>query len=190
MSKAKEAAAIGVHVALIRGINVGRAKRVAMADLRAMLKGLGYGEVRSLLNSGNLVYAAPGTPPGETAARIQRGIEAQLGVTARVTALSAAELAEVVAENPLLGIADDPSRLLAAFLMDPADRSRLEPLLDREWFPEMLALGARVAYLWCPSGVRASALSKAVSRAVDDAVTTRNWSTVLKIHALARKVGS
>jgi uncharacterized protein (DUF1697 family) len=188
MSKAQGGPAADVQVALIRGINVGRAKRVAMADLRAMLERFGYRGVRTLLNSGNVVYTAPGTPPGEAAARIEHGIEAQLGVAARVMALSAKALDEVVSANPLLEVAHNPSRLLVAFLIDPADRTRLEPLLEEAWEPEALALGARVAYLWCPGGVRASALSKAVGRALEDAVTTRNWSTVLKLHALAQEV--
>ena len=60
------------QVALLRGVNVGAAKRVAMADLRALVEGLGYGGVRTLLNSGNVVYDAPGVAPAAAAARIER----------------------------------------------------------------------------------------------------------------------
>jgi len=177
------------QVALIRGINVGRAKRVAMADLRAMVADLGYGDVRTLLNTGNLVYTASGAAPAEAAARIEGGLAAKLGVAARVTALTAAELDEAVAGNPLLDVADNPSRLLVAFLAHPADRIRLAPLMNDDWAPEALALGARVAYLWCPEGVLASSALVAVGRALGDAVTSRNWATVLKLHALAAERG-
>ena len=138
------------YVALIRGINVGHAKRVAMADLRALVEGLGYGDVRTLLNSGNVLFTALGVAPGDAAAHIERALEERLGVSARVTVLSAAELAAAVADNPLLEVADNPSRLMVAVLANPADRTRLEPLLAQDWAPEALALGARVAYLWCP----------------------------------------
>jgi uncharacterized protein (DUF1697 family) len=179
----------GTIVALIRGINVGRAKRVAMADLRAMIAGLGYGDVRTLLNSGNIVFSShlcAGVAPDDAAARIQEELEARLGVTARVMALTAGDLAAIVAANPLLEVADNPSRLMVSFLLDPDDRTRLAPLEGLDWSPEVLALGARVAYLWCPEGLRASPLTKAVGEALGAAVTTRNWSTVLKLHALAQ----
>ena len=72
------------YVALIRGINVGRAKRVAMADLRALVEGLGYGEVRTLLNSGNVVFRVPAARSGDIAGRIEKAITARLRISARV----------------------------------------------------------------------------------------------------------
>jgi uncharacterized protein (DUF1697 family) len=174
------------QVALIRGINVGRAKRVAMADLRALVEQLGYGDVRTLLNSGNIVYTTRAAP-GAAAARIESALATKLGVSARVTVLSAAEVAAAVVENPLLEVADDPARLLVAVLRDPADRAKLEPLLQQDWAPEMLALGTRVAYLWCAEGILESRLAEAVNRLLGDRVTARNWATILKLHALAQE---
>lgn len=173
------------QVALIRGINVGRAKRVAMADLRALVAELGYVDVRTLLNSGNVVFSTPREAPAEAAFRIEKALEATLGVAARVTVLTALELATAVTDNPLLDVAVDPSRLLVAVLSNGADRRKLEPLLWQDWAPEALALGTRVAYLWCPAGFLSSRLAESVGRALGDAVTTRNWATVLKLHALA-----
>jgi uncharacterized protein (DUF1697 family) len=173
------------QVALLRGINVGRAKRVAMADLRALVAELGYADVRTLLNSGNVVYAAPGVAPDDAAARIEAAIRARLGITSRVTVLTAADVAAAVAGNPLGEVADNPSRLFVAVLRDPADRAGLEPLAERDWGREVLALGERVAYLWCPDGSMGSQLPEAVGRALGDAVTTRNWATLTKLHALA-----
>jgi len=173
------------YVALLRGINVGRAKRVAMADLRALVEGLGYGHVRTLLNSGNVVFTASGTYPDEAAARIETAMTATLGVSSRITVLTAEALAAVVAENPLLGVADDPSRLMVTVLRTPADRPRLAPLVDQAWAPEVLAVGTRVAYVWCAEGLLESRLFAAMSRALGDAATTRNWATITKLHALA-----
>ena len=83
----------GRYVALLRGINVGRAKRVAMADLRAVVEDLGYADVRTLLNSGNVVFTAPGSSAGDAAGRIGAALEAQLGISSRIVVLAARDLA-------------------------------------------------------------------------------------------------
>lgn len=173
----------GTHVALIRGINVGKAKRVAMSDLRALVESLGYRDIHTLLNSGNAVFSGGGSS-GEAAARIEGALETRLGVLARVTVLTTKELATAIAGNPLVEIADNPSRLLVAVLRNPADRVRLKPLEGEDWSPEALAIGKRVAYLWCPDGVIRSRLAKALDRELGDAVTSRNWTTMLKLDAL------
>ena len=172
------------HVALIRGINVGKAKRVAMADLRALVDTLGYSDARTLLNSGNVVFEAGREAPRAVAARIEAGMAAKLGVSARVTVLTDAEFATVVEENPLDGVADNPSRLLVAFLSEPKHRVRLQPLARQSWKPEALGLGSRAAYVWCPAGMIESPLTQAVGRVLGEATTTRNWATVTKIRAL------
>jgi len=179
-----------MHVALIRGINVGKAKRVAMADLRGLMEKLGYGEPRTLLNSGNVVFDAGREAPGKVAARVEQGMAAKLKVSARVTVLTAADFATVVEENPLGRVADDPSRLLVAFLTNPADAKRLQPLVLQAWKPEALGLGSRAAYLWCPAGLIESRLAEAVGRVLGEATTTRNWATVTKIQALVQPARS
>jgi uncharacterized protein (DUF1697 family) len=171
------------HVALIRGINVGKAKRVGMADLRALVEGLGYRDVRTLLNSGNVVFTARAKPEA-AAVRIEKALAERTGVSARVTVLTAAELAAAVAGNPLLKVATDPTRLLVAVFNSPADRAKVEPLLKQDWGSERLAVGTRVAYLWCPDGILDGRLPAAVGRALGNAVTARNWATVLKVNSL------
>ena len=174
----------GRHVALIRGINVGRAKRIAMADLRALVESLGYRDVRTLLNSGNVVFTAPGAVRGEAGSRIEKAMAARLGVSARVTVLTAAELADAVKKNPLSKVTKDPSRLLVTVLRQPADRQRLEALAKQDWTPDALALGKRVAYIWCANGILESRAAEAVNRTLGDAATSRNWATMTKLQAL------
>jgi uncharacterized protein (DUF1697 family) len=174
------------HVALLRGINVGTAKRVAMAELRDVMTGLGYQDVRTLLNSGNIVFSAPvrGGDPGR---RIEKEIEKRLGVSSRVTVLTAAELDVAVRGNRLLKVATHPSRLLVGALATRDDRSLLEPLTRKRWGLERLALGERVCYLWCPDGIIKSPLMKAIDRTVGDAITSRNWSTIQKLQGLVQE---
>jgi uncharacterized protein (DUF1697 family) len=174
-------------IALIRGINVGHANRVSMADLRGLISDLGYSGARTLLNSGNAVFnASSGTRPGEAAASIEEALAARLNVRARVVCVDGPALARAVARNPLADHAEDPARLLVAFLSHKADRELLGEVAAQDWTPEAIALGERVAYLWCPGGVAQSPLSRAVGQALRDGVTARNWSTVLKLQALVQ----
>jgi uncharacterized protein (DUF1697 family) len=158
---------------------------LAMADLRALIEDIGFGDVRTLLNSGNVVFSAPPrTTPKTAAAKIEGALEKKLGITARVTVLSAEELSAAVVENPLLEIMEDPSRLLVAVLMDTSHRARLEPFLEQDWSPDVFALGGRVAYLWCAEGILASRLAEAFGRQLGEAATSRNWATILKLQVL------
>jgi uncharacterized protein (DUF1697 family) len=131
-----------------------------------------------------VVFTASAAAGAKAATRIEESLGKKLGVSARVTVLTAAELSEVVAGNPLAQIDIDPSRLLVAFLNDRSDRAKLEPLLAQEWAPDVLALGPHAAYLACWGGILESNLLKAVGRVLATGVTTRNWATVLKLQAL------
>jgi uncharacterized protein (DUF1697 family) len=174
----------GRHVALLRGINVGKAKRVSMADLRALVEALGYRDCVTLLNSGNVVFSGGRGRTEGIARRIEEALVRQTGVAARVMVRSAAELSAIVEENTLGAVAGDPSRLLVAFLGARADKGRLRALTKQDWSPERLAVGRYAAYLWCPNGILAGRLPEALGQAVGAEVTSRNWATVLKLRAL------
>jgi uncharacterized protein (DUF1697 family) len=172
------------YVGLIRGINVGKAKRVAMSDLRALLEERGYTDVRTLLNSGNVVFSGARGDAKKIAAALERAMETDLKVAARVVVLTGEHFRLAVEENPLTKMATDPTRFIIAFLLDRADAKHLAPLTRKDWKPEALAVGTHAAYLWCPDGFMESPLRTAVGEALDEATTTRNWATVLKIAAV------
>ena len=130
------------------------------------------------------IFTASAVAGRDAAPRIEKALAAQLGVSSRIIVLTAAQLACIVAENPMLAIAVDPSRLFVTVLRDPADRAKLEPLLKQDWAPDVMATGERVAYVWCPAGMAESRLAEAVGRVLGDAATTRNWATISKLHAL------
>jgi len=174
-----------MHVALLRGINVGKAKRVPMADLRTLCEELGYGDVSTLLNSGNLIFSAPHAD-SRAAARIQKEIASQIGVSCRVIVLTGTELDQVVAENPFAEGETDPSRFLIAVLANAADRARVAALAKQDWGAERLGVGSHAAYLWCANGILESRALLAVGKLLGDAMTTRNWATIRKLHALTR----
>ncbi|WP_313705235.1 DUF1697 domain-containing protein [Massilia sp.] len=172
------------YIALLRGVNVGRAKRVAMADLRKLVEELGYADVRSVLNSGNIVFSADEVDPAAAAAAIEEGLVLKLGVAARVMVIAGDDLAAVLAENALLPLATDHARLLVFLLPDAAARDALAPLCERDWGEGALALGQRAAYVWCPDGVLDSAAAAALGKQLGDTTTSRNWNTLCKLYAL------
>ncbi len=174
-----------VFIALLRGINVGKAKRVPMAELRALLAGLGFKEVATLLNSGNAVFRAAKGTPGQHAAAIAAALADQLHIEVPVIVKSALELDSIVVENTLAGAAADPSRLLVAFTQDQKSLAHLVFINALVAPPEQFVIGANAAYLVCATGMLASKAGEALLGKVGKAATTRNWSTVLKLHALA-----
>jgi uncharacterized protein (DUF1697 family) len=172
------------HLALLRGVNLARAQRVAMADLRALFERLGFREVRTLLNSGNVVFSTPASGRGDLGTRIENAIASKLGLSVSVTVLSADEVATAVRESPLTRIATDPSHLLIFAPRAAPDLIHLNPLLKQRWVPEVLAIRTRVAYLWCPKGLAKSPLWTAADRATNKTGTARNITTFTKILAL------
>lgn len=170
------------YVALLRGINVGGNKKVAMADLRALLSGLGYTDVRTHLQSGNAVLTSPRRDPRQLAGAIEKGIKDRLGITVRCLVRNRDELRAVVDGNPFADVATDGSRMLALFLSERLDPKRLAANDPRELAPEQIRLGDRVIYQWCPNGVlEAPAASAFVEKRLKLTVTARNWNTVVKL---------
>lgn len=153
-----------------------------------MAEDAGFTDAVTVLNSGNVVFTAPGTTTGapQVAAAIRAGLLARLDLEVDVVAVSAATLAEVVAANPFPDVAlSDPSHLLVTFRAEPPDAERVRAF-DTSTFPERMAWAAGVSYTHYPQGVGRSRLTPAVlKRALGSEGTARSWSTVLKLHALA-----
>jgi uncharacterized protein (DUF1697 family) len=171
------------RVALLRGINVGTAKRVAMADLRKLFEDLGYQDVRTLLNSGNVVFTVPTATSRDHAAHVEKAIADRLGVRSRTIVLTRQDLADAIRANPLTSVANNPSRLLVLAFANSSGPAKLEPLLKERWAPEALALGTRVAYLWCARGIGVSRLWTMVNRVIGDTGTARNIATMTRLLA-------
>ena len=169
-------------VALLRGINVGKAKRVGMADLRTVVETLGYADVRTVLATGNVVFTSrtAGPAPGP---RIERALESRLGLRAAVVALPQGDFDRVLRANTLLAPGRDPARLMVGVVRGPAAMAALSRLAREAWAAEELICGKGAGYLWCPDGLAESPLVAAVNKALRDDVTMRNWNTMLKIQA-------
>jgi uncharacterized protein (DUF1697 family) len=175
------------YVALFRGINVGKAKRIAMADLRTLLGKLGYTGIATLLNSGNAVYTGAAEPADTHAERIRQAVLKKTGVDALVIVKSAKDMAAIIAGNEIGVIADDPSRLLVALTNESKALAAVKALARVEWGAERLHIGKHAAYLWCANGILESMALGPLLKGLNGTGTTRNWATLNKIHALMGK---
>ncbi len=176
------------HLALLRGINVGGAKRLAMGDLRRIAESMGWRDVATILATGNLIFT-PGRGTPDTArlsARLERALRDELSLQVRVVVLSAGEVEAVTREQPFGSKVDNPSRLLVSAYLDDKARVALAPLTKVDWSPGALALGTHAAYLWCPDGILDTPLVEAVARATRDGLTSRNWATWGKVAGMAK----
>jgi uncharacterized protein (DUF1697 family) len=182
---APEGGAPGRMVALLRGVNVGGNNMVAMATLRELLQRLGYGDVRTHLQSGNAVFSAPGTPPAGAAGEIEERLARDLGLNVRVIVRTGEELARVIESNPLPEAVGEPSRLLVNFLSAAPDGKLVGELDPADFEPDVFGVGEREVYVWCPEGVRATKLSYAFwEKRLGVAATARNWNTVTRLREL------
>jgi uncharacterized protein (DUF1697 family) len=168
------------YIALWRGINVGKAKRLAMADLKALLTGLGATEVKTLLNSGNAVFDSKRKLNAD---KIRAAVLDKLGVDAAVILKTATEWAAIAAPHGIEE-ADDPSRLLVAI---PADAAALQSAAGiAADSGERFVVTPHAAYLWCGNGILESKAAVLLLKKLGEGGTTRNWATVEKLNALAQ----
>jgi len=172
-------------VALLAGINVGGKTTVPMAELRAVFTGLGYREVQTYIQSGNVFFEADAKDQGQLIAAIRPALLAACGWQIEVVLRTKPELDAVLAGNPFQKRQDDPTKLLVTFLSaEPApDRAaRLQPPPGET---AELKLAGREIYVHAPDGYGKSKLSNAfIAKVLGLAATTRNWKSVTKLRDL------
>jgi uncharacterized protein (DUF1697 family) len=175
-------------VALLRGINVGGNKRVAMADLRGLLESLGLTDVTTILQSGNAIFMSQGGDADDLGRAIERAIESRLTMAVKVLVRTGPELSRIVAANPLPEATGEPSRLHVAFLSADPAAGRFETLEAERFAPDVFRPGDRALYVWYREGAGRSKLTNdVIERRLGVTATSRNWNTVTKLADLASR---
>jgi uncharacterized protein (DUF1697 family) len=173
------------YAALLRGINVGGNKMLAMADLRALLAGLGYADVTTYLQSGNAVFSCPDQPPPALAAAIEERVARELSMRLRVMIRTGSELADVVSRSPLPDGPENPARFFVAFLSAVPDPAAVRDMEHQAFGADRIWISGAEAYLWCPNGSADSPLTKGIiDKRLGVTTTSRNWNTVTKLVSL------
>jgi uncharacterized protein (DUF1697 family) len=173
-------------VALLAGINVGGKTTVPMAELRAVFADLGYQQVQTYIQSGNVIFAEDAGDEEQLLAAIRPALSAKFGWDIPVLLRTGPELDAVLAGNPFRDRQDDPTKLLVTFLSaepapDRAERVRQPPPGETG---ELTVVGREI-YLHTPDGYGRTKLSNAyLAKALGLAATTRNWKSVAKLHEL------
>jgi uncharacterized protein (DUF1697 family) len=177
---------MSTHVALLRGINVGGKNAVAMSALRDLVSVLGFAGVKSLLQSGNLVFNSNGQSGDRLESLLERETSNRLGVAVDYVVRSAPEWAKVVAANPFpKQVKTDPSHVVVMFLKTAASPKSVHALQASIQGPEILRSVGKHLYIVYPDGIGTSKLTGAfIERKLGTRGTARNWNTVLKLLAL------
>jgi uncharacterized protein (DUF1697 family) len=178
---------MATQVVLLRGINLASRNRVPMAELRKHLSGLGYGDVRTLLQSGNVVLHSSRAPE-QVGKEIASEVEARFGVKSPVVVRTREQLAEVVVLDPLREVVDNDKLYQVSFLSDEPSAEAMEKLSDTDVEPERFVHVGREIYAWHPGGIHSSKLARLLSdKRLGVTATARNWSTTVKLLDLARE---
>jgi uncharacterized protein (DUF1697 family) len=175
------------HIVLLRGINLGPRNRIAMGELREALEEAGFEDVRTHLQSGNVVLTSTAKPAG-VARKCEKVIKERFGLEIAVVVRSRAELARVVKRNPLEKVATEPKRYQVSFLSAklPAKVVReLEAVAEPD--ERVVAIGREV-YAWHPKTVARSKLwAQLAGTGLGVTATARNWATVEALLELANE---
>lgn len=178
-----------VHIGLLRAVNLAGQSKVAMSDLRDLFATLGFGEVKTLLQSGNVVFESGKRVGNALEHYLESETEKRLGLKTDFLVRTATEWATIVAKNPFPEEArKDPSHLVVMFLRDAPDKQSVAALQDAITGPEVVRAEGRQAYITYPAGIGRSRLTNIlIEKRLGTRSTGRNWNTVLKLGELAKR---
>jgi uncharacterized protein (DUF1697 family) len=173
------------HVVLLRGVNLVRHNRIAMPELRAALEAGGFDDVKTYVQSGNVVLSSRASPE-RVADKVGALIRDQFGFDIVVIVRSHAELAEVVRRNPLAKVAVDPKRHLVTFMSSTLPPTVVDRMTAVAGAREEFAVIGREVYSWHPAGVGRSPLwERLAGKTLGVSGTSRNWTTVTTLLSMA-----
>jgi uncharacterized protein (DUF1697 family) len=174
---------VTTRIALLRGINVGRNKRIAMGDLRAMIQSLGYEDVRTHIQSGNVIFVAGAGKDATLEQHISAGIRTTFGIDVAVMVRTAAEIASVVDSNPFVARGAETRELHATFVATAPPAAKIDTVDRDACAPDEFAVGDRVIYMRLRNGIMGSRLPD-WDKVLGVQTTTRNWNTTVRLRDL------
>lgn len=178
-----------IYLALLRGINVGRNKRIKMVDLVDTFESLGFKNVRTYIQSGSVIFESDSTDAANIATCIERKIKQTFSFSVKVIIRSEHELENVIKSNPFVGDSDvELDKLYVIFLSDvPELKSTLNLDIDKAENEKFEIRGGEV-YLYCPNGYARTKLKNDLfEKKLNTAATTRNWKTTNKLLELSKQ---
>src|SRR5271165_2017791 len=177
-----------IYISMLRGINVGGHKRMKMDQLRKSFEALGFEQVQTYIQSGNVVFKTRKLSPAALSKRIEKKILGDFGFSVCVISRSSEEMAETIERNPFLNLPDtDHEKLHVMFLSEAPPPEALKKLGDLTAAPDQCRSLDREIYFYLPNGASQSVLMKnPVDRILAVVTTTRNWRTVNQLHQMCQ----
>ncbi len=178
------------YIAILRGINVSGAKPVKMETLRKSFQNIGFTDVTTYIQSGNVVFTATETETTKLAAQIAEAIKTDFGFEVAVIVLSASELRTIIENNPLNNGTNNTAFLHVTFLSENPAAFHLSEIEARKQGNEAIVIEGKAVYLYCPHGYGKTKLTNTfLESKLKVAATTRNWKTTCELLRLAEETG-
>jgi uncharacterized protein (DUF1697 family) len=178
-----------IYISMLRGINVGAHKRMKMDQLRASFEALGFEQVKTYIQSGNVIFKTTKLSPALLSERIEKRIFTDFGFPVSVVSRTVNEIAKAIENNPFLkkhGI--DQDKLHVMFLSDAPTAAALTKLAALTAAPDQSHCLGKEIYLYLPNGTAESSVMKSpLNRVLSVVTTTRNWRTVNTLHKMCQE---
>ena len=176
------------YIALLRGINVSGQKKIKMADLRTHLSELAYADIRTYIQSGNIVFSSPLREIPVLEAQIVEKIQEKYGFDVPVMIREPKDFTSVLERNPMPAERYDHKRLYATFLDEEPASEKLQKLAEVDYSPEEYIVDGRMIYFYSPHGYgRAKMNNNFFEQKLKVKATTRNWNTVNKLLVMSQE---
>ncbi|MBI3285814.1 MAG: DUF1697 domain-containing protein [Burkholderiales bacterium] len=178
---------MNTYIALFRGINVGGKNSILMKELAAALEGMGARNVKTYIQSGNVVFQSAEENPAQLSKKMAVEIKKSHGFEPCILVLSRAAIQKAIAANPFAEAETDPASLHLGFLASRPESPDLVKLSSLKKESERFHLSDGVFYLHAPEGVGRSKLAASAEKLLGVPMTDRNWRTVCKVLEMAQE---
>ncbi len=178
------------YISLLRGINVSGQKKIKMADLKSMYESLGFKNVITYIQSGNVIFDAESLNSGELKIKIEKAIERKYIFHVPIEIRTVSEFGNIIKNCPFGPVdpAEEGAKLLVTFFSSPPSGIRVSDIQSYADASEKLIVSNKEAYLYCPNGYGKTKLSNAfLEKKLGVAATTRNWKSVHKLYELSQE---
>lgn len=177
-----------IYISLLRGINIGK-KQIPMKELKAMYESLGFKNVQTYIQSGNVLFQYKKTKTDKLSQMVEKKVEETFGFDVRVLHLTIPDIEAVISENPFIRQAAMEKVYVAFLITPPTDEERLKKLNETDVAPDKFAVTDRAIYIYCDKGYGITKINNNFFEArLKVFATTRNRNTTLKLCELAKEM--
>ncbi len=189
-NKEKIAPNLNIYIAILRGINVGGQRMIKMNALRQMFEGLGFQNVKTYIQSGNIIFTGKKEKQNELEKKIFKAIKEKFGFDVPVIVKKHKELKDIKANNPFIkDKTKDVAHLHLTFLSDNTKKENYNKIKTIHYQPDEFYLFGKAIYLYCPNGYGKSKLANSFwETKLKVIATTRNWKTIQELLTIADKI--